>query len=109
MGGQEAREQPSWGHRHARSVVKTPHFCCKGQGFDSWSLRSHMLHGATKSFFKKKSILGGQITHVPYFLSSRNRAFKGANEFPFFKTEFSRNLDRGLRTLQFNVNIGTGI
>lgn len=54
MGGQEAREQPSWGHRHARSVVKTPHFCCKGQGFDSWSLRSHMLHGATKSFFKKR-------------------------------------------------------
>ena len=46
---------------------------------------------------------------MPYFLSSRNRAFKGANEFPFFKMEFSRNLDRGLRTLQFNVNIGTGI
>ena len=67
-----------------------------------------------KSFFflkreKYLCILGGQITHVPYFLSSRRRAFKGANEFPFFKTEFSRNLDGGLRTLQFNVNIGTGI
>lgn len=95
----------------ARSVVKTPHFCCKGQGFDSWSLRSHMLHGKqiVKVFFKKRAgSLGGQITHT-YFLSSRNRAFKGANEFPFFKTAFSRSSDRGLRALLFNGNIGTGI
>ena len=38
-------------------MVKTPHFQCKGHGFDPWLGKFHMSHSVAKNLKKKRNYL----------------------------------------------------